>query len=504
MARPPLHFLSLLCLTILCSAYADENGCKGRNAGKYYDLNGLQAGKDYTLKTPGGHEMVLSACKSVSHETWGLKVEDPALVGGFIRRDHGDFSMGKTNTTLSFSGRAGHPHLTLASGSSCRDSNGKTVDQLRGSTEIEFVCDPSAGAGSPRLVAQLPPGGDDAACAWFVEWRTKAACPTSEGVTFGGFVSFIIITALIILLTYVVLGTLYNHFVLQLQGADALPRFSIAGMAYHGREAWGLAGEWWASGGRRGGLSSTARGPVGLGGPGGFSSHGRSFGGGDSERAFGGDDERSFGGNPNNTTNTNNSHERVFGSGGGNRNGTANANPFVRTSVRKEQMQPQTNPASHQTQVMGGGGTGGEMTSPPIPSTGSGMGGMTSPPIPRTGSGTGPPSGMGLNPVSHQAQLMAGMPVPGLRQSSPTRAQHSQGEYRDENPSQHGGENPAQNPLEPAHAPSAAPAPAPAPARRDTNQTFALGDDDEDGPAEQQVADVRGRMGEEGGGVIRL
>lgn len=50
--------------------------------------------KDYTLTTPGGHEMVLSACKSVSHETWRLEIQDPALVGGFVRQDHGDFSMG--------------------------------------------------------------------------------------------------------------------------------------------------------------------------------------------------------------------------------------------------------------------------------------------------------------------------------------------------------------------------------------------------------------------------
>ncbi|KAJ7728149.1 mannose 6-phosphate receptor domain-containing protein, partial [Mycena maculata] len=266
--RPPLtFFLWLLWFSLLSVTRADDKACTGHHGGKYYDLNPLQAGKDYELTTPGGLELVLSACKSVSHETWGLKVQDPGLVGGFIRRAHGDFSMGQTNTTLSFSGRAGHPHLTLASGSKCVDSDGNTLDHLRGSTEIEFICDPSHGAGSPRLVAQLPPGGDELACAWFVEWRTAAACATSEGTTFGGVVWFLFISTLVLLLLYLLLGTLYNHFVLHLSGTDALPRFSLAGALYHVREAWGLARDWWGQRQGGGGYGALPRGPVGLGGP---------------------------------------------------------------------------------------------------------------------------------------------------------------------------------------------------------------------------------------------
>jgi hypothetical protein len=53
---------------------------------------------------------------------------------------------------------------------------------------------------------------------------------------------------IIFLVIYLVVGTLYNHFVLGLSGSDIFPRFSLAGMIYHGREAWGMAGEWWASG----------------------------------------------------------------------------------------------------------------------------------------------------------------------------------------------------------------------------------------------------------------
>jgi hypothetical protein len=178
-------------------------------------------------------------------------------------------------------------------------------------------------------------------------------------------------------------------------------------------------------------FSSSARGPVGLGGPGGFpSSNGARV---PPER---GGRERSF--------------------GGANANGsTANANPFIRTgpSVRKEQPQPQTNPASHQTQVMA--------PPPPreMPMPAPGM------PTPMPATSAGAPA-QGLNPASHQAQLMAGMPVPQL--SAPAPAQQSNENataYRD----------------------------APLPSAK--RETFAVGDDegDEDDGGDIQIADVRGR-----------
>ncbi|KAJ6492047.1 mannose-6-phosphate receptor binding domain-containing protein [Mycena sanguinolenta] len=464
MARPPLALVFWLLWFSLCSiTRAEDKPCTGRNNGKYYDLNPLQLVKDFSSKTEEGHMMVLSVCKSVSHETWGLEMQDPALVGAFVRLGHGDFSMGQTSTTLSFSGRAGHPHLTLSSGSKCRDSNGNTIDHLKASTEIEFVCDPAAKRGTPRMVAQLPPGGDDAACAWVFEWRTAAACPTSEGVTFGGVIWFLFISTLILLAIYLVIGTLYNYFVLGLNSSltDALPRFSVAGMLYHGREAWGMAGEWAAGGfGRAGG----PRGPVGLGGPGGFrtardpESRGRTFG---APAADDGSIHSNGPGSFSPNVNTNNT------------NPNPNANPFIRT---KTSVRTEMNPASHQTQVMSGAS----------PAPGDGALKEMSAPSPTYGGvpGQGQAQGLGqtlaagLNPASHQAQVMAGagMPLPHLSSpSSPARA------------------SPA--------------APAPALGRRETGQTFAVGDmddeNDEEDAAEIQIADIRGRM-DAGDGVIRL
>ncbi|KAJ7321341.1 hypothetical protein DFH08DRAFT_1085929 [Mycena albidolilacea] len=487
-ARRRLTWLALG-LSLATIAAADEKPCTGRHAGKYYDLNPL-AGKDYQLKTPEGHKLVLSVCKSVSHETWALKVEDPGLVGGFVRRAHGDFSLGQKNTTLSFPasvspGRAVHPHLTLASGSKCRDSNGDEIDNLRGSTEIEFICDPSVAvgaasavgagsdlgvnvhAGGPRLVAQLPPGDDEAGCAWVFEWRTAAACPTSEGVTFGGVIWFLFVSTLTLLALYLVLGTLYNYFALGLSGTDALPRFTLAGAVYHGREAWETGRGWWE--GRGSGFSS-ARGPVGLGGPGGFPTRippsNRDAEGG--ARSFGGADSA----NPNKGP-----ERRAFGNGT-----TGSANPFIRTSTsvrheRPQGQQPQgLNPASHQAQVMAAppgaalGAAGVPVPAPPPAESYSVMG--SAPPgdgYSVMGSGPPPPptTAQGLNPASHQAQVMAAA-------TSPAPAQQTEGNVV-----------------------------APAPARRDTAQTFAVGDDEEEGE-EIQVADVRGRGSGAGESGIRL
>ncbi|KAF7300411.1 PLCXc domain-containing protein [Mycena chlorophos] len=388
-ALPAAVVLSLLAAA---ASAQDTKPCTGRNGGKYYDLNGLASG-DYSVTTPGGHELTLSACKAVTKETWGL--DDPKTVGGFVRKEHGDFSLGTLNTTLSFSSRAGYPHLTYAGGSKCVDSNGNKLDYLRGATEIEFVCDPAAGRGTPRLIAQLPPGGDTVACAYVFEWRSVSACATSEGVTFGSFIWFLFSTSLILLFAYLVIGFLYNTFALNQRGMAAVPRFSFASMVYHMREAADLAREWWATQGPgRGafGLREGGRG-VGVGVGGGF---GASRDAGRAEEG-----------------------ENTFGK----------ANAFIRT--RKDQPGA-LNPASHQNQ---------SSAAPPVLNTHSASASASASPrhspmpipVPMpapTLSSVVSPSASGLNPASHQAQMMQGqgqaredMPLPALpTELAPTSA----------------------------------------------------------------------------------
>ncbi|KXN84971.1 hypothetical protein AN958_11816 [Leucoagaricus sp. SymC.cos] len=226
----------LLGITVLASA-AEEKPCTAHADGKYYDLNNLKGRKDFEMKTPGDHKLAINVCQGVTTELWGLKDNiNPNEVGGFVHRGHGDFSIGKVNTTLTVIGS--RPRLVLSEGSRCKASpDGSTLD-LKASTIIEFICDTSVfGAGQPRLVGQLPPGDDEVGCSYFIEWKTNFACPTSEDGGVWGFLAMLAVVSLILLMTYTVLGTLYNRYVLQLRGYDQIPQFSVESMRYHAREA---------------------------------------------------------------------------------------------------------------------------------------------------------------------------------------------------------------------------------------------------------------------------
>ncbi|KAF8902188.1 mannose-6-phosphate receptor binding domain-containing protein [Gymnopilus junonius] len=221
---------------LFSGAFGQENPCTTHDDGKYYDLNPLKSNKDYELKTSTGQKICLNICQNVRSETFGLKDDIAAGdVAGFVRRPHGDFAFGKLNTTLTVIDA--RPRLVMSNGSRCKAKSDGQPGDARGSSIVEFVCDASAGTGVPRLVAELPPGDDEIACAYVFEWRTKSACPTSEGGGISGFFAVLGIIFLALLMTYTVLGTLYNRYVLQLRGYDQIPQFSIESMKYHGREA---------------------------------------------------------------------------------------------------------------------------------------------------------------------------------------------------------------------------------------------------------------------------
>ncbi|CAA7264953.1 unnamed protein product [Cyclocybe aegerita] len=319
------------------SAFADENPCTIHDGGKYYDLNPLKANKDYDIKTPSGQTISLNICQSVKTDLFGLKNDiDAGDVGGFIRRGHGDFAIGKTNTTLSI--YDGRPRIMMSNGSRCKPKAGEPPGEVRASTALEFICDKSVfGPGVPRLLVQLPPGDDDIACGFVIEWKTHYACATSEGGGVWGIFATLAVIFLVLLMTYTVLGTLYNRFVLDLRGFDQIPQFSIESMKYHGREAF----EWCkdmagiiilnlgsrsGGGGAYSGLPSSdprATNPV--------SHHTQASG------PAGGDDRVEEGG------------------GFGNGDGLANAGGFVRPQPGRNRAAPfqraETNPISHQSQV---------------------------------------------------------------------------------------------------------------------------------------------------------
>ncbi|KAF6753319.1 mannose-6-phosphate receptor binding domain-containing protein [Ephemerocybe angulata] len=218
-------------------AAAQEKACTVHHEGKFFDLTALKSSKDYHLTGTDDEIFPINVCQGVKTETFG--VHDSTIaddqVAAFVRRGHGDFVIGKVNTTLSVYNK--RPRMVLSGGSKCKSAGGGDLD-IRASTVIDFVCDAGVfGPGQPRLVAALPPGNDEIACGYYIEWRTHYACPISEGGFIWNLFVFISVTVLTLLTAYTVLGTLYNRYVLQLRGIDQIPQFSIESMRYHSSEA---------------------------------------------------------------------------------------------------------------------------------------------------------------------------------------------------------------------------------------------------------------------------
>ncbi|KJA28326.1 hypothetical protein HYPSUDRAFT_61955 [Hypholoma sublateritium FD-334 SS-4] len=228
----------LLLVCVPHGVFAQEKPCTLHDNGKYYDLNPLRSSKDYEVKTSTNQSIWLNVCQNVRTDLFGMDDSiDAGDVGGFIRRGHGDFVIGKVNTLLSiFDSR---PRFVMTQGSRCKPKVGDQTTEIRASSMVEFVCDTSIySPGSPQLLAQLPPGDDEVACAYVIEWRTRYACPTSEGGGMWGLFATLAAIFLVLLMTYTILGVLYNRFVLQLRGFDQIPQFSVESMNYHVREAW--------------------------------------------------------------------------------------------------------------------------------------------------------------------------------------------------------------------------------------------------------------------------
>ncbi|KIL71248.1 hypothetical protein M378DRAFT_154764 [Amanita muscaria Koide BX008] len=226
-------FLLLVSALASSSLAEEDKTCTIHVDGNFYDLNPLRNREDYELKTSGSQKLFLNVCGGLHSDLVGLK--DAKNPGGFVRRGHSDFSIGSVNQTLSLTESG--PRLTFTEGSYCKTSSDEVVEKIRASSVIDFICDMSVlGTGKPRLVAQLPPIDEDTACGFYFEWKTHYACPTS-GNSALGFFAVLAIIALVLVVAYTVLGTLYNRYVLQLRGFDQIPQFSFESMRYHAHQA---------------------------------------------------------------------------------------------------------------------------------------------------------------------------------------------------------------------------------------------------------------------------
>ena len=84
--------------------------------------------KDYELKSFGGLPLVLNVCGGVHRDLFGNHDESPA---GFIRRGHGDFSIGYVETIHDAKTRSSDWHLAQK-----RQSN-LEYDSVRSAADID-------------------------------------------------------------------------------------------------------------------------------------------------------------------------------------------------------------------------------------------------------------------------------------------------------------------------------------------------------------------------------
>lgn len=148
------------------------------------------------ITSSSGTKFTLNVCGAVHTELWNPQDVKDETVGGFFRGEHGDFSIGyvytsgtthRIDTYRSLLHRSyatnvtivnDEPYIFMKDGSLCPGST-----MLRASTAIRFICDASVfSEGSPKVVAQLPPGGDSYSCAFFIEWRTPVRTAPSSAV----------------------------------------------------------------------------------------------------------------------------------------------------------------------------------------------------------------------------------------------------------------------------------------------------------------------------------
>ncbi|KAL5519594.1 hypothetical protein ACEPAH_1277 [Sanghuangporus vaninii] len=179
------------------AADSEQKPCAAHMCGRQYDLSPLSSSSDYIITSHSGRNFTLNVCRSVISDLWNPRVDRPQDVGGFFRGDHGDFSIGQANTSLLF--RNGNPVLFMTDGTSCPLS-----ENMKASTAIQFICDKSAAEGKPQLAAQLPPE-DEEACAFFIEWRTKYACPLPDRYAYWKTAVMVIVILLALTLTLLAL-----------------------------------------------------------------------------------------------------------------------------------------------------------------------------------------------------------------------------------------------------------------------------------------------------------
>ncbi|KAJ1994308.1 Cation-independent mannose-6-phosphate receptor CI-MPR [Dimargaris cristalligena] len=217
--------LLALSATPRATAHDEAHQCtlKDPNSENYYNLRALRhatSGEDDWEVEPfnSGYQFRLNVCHALTGDT--SKLRNARQTAALAMRDDQVWSLGQASHDLRV--RGDRLVLKYADGDRCEVPGGAgTKSDYYRTSVLSLVCDKNVrGLGKPEFVDQVD------SCAYFFEWRTPVACPTSEpsdssaGGTF--FVAIFILVAI-----YMFFGVLYNRLTKQARGLEQIPHYHL-------------------------------------------------------------------------------------------------------------------------------------------------------------------------------------------------------------------------------------------------------------------------------------
>ncbi|KCV68641.1 hypothetical protein H696_04932 [Fonticula alba] len=146
-------------------------------------------------------------------------------------------SPGQAGLSLGNSGtlktQDGNTVMRFSDGDACPGSSHTNPNgALRISSDVHYLCDPTAGVGIPRLMSIR-----EEQCHYLFTWKTAAACekaiipPPASGGLSGGVIAIIVMLSLVSV--YVIGGIVYNRFFMNKSGLEQIPHWEYLEAGYY-------------------------------------------------------------------------------------------------------------------------------------------------------------------------------------------------------------------------------------------------------------------------------
>ncbi|KAJ1651624.1 Cation-independent mannose-6-phosphate receptor CI-MPR [Dispira simplex] len=197
-------------------AHPEEDQCtfKDPKTEKYYNLRSLRktSGDDWEVEAhQTGYTFKLNVCHPLVGDK--SKIKSPERVAAVAYRETDAWSLGLASHNLVPQGD--RLLLEYRDGDKCGDNS------MYRTTLISLVCDTKVrDLGRPEYI------GNGNQCSYFFEWRTPAACATSEPVAGSAGGSFLVMVFIFVAM-YLFVGVVYNRITHKARGMEQIPHYPM-------------------------------------------------------------------------------------------------------------------------------------------------------------------------------------------------------------------------------------------------------------------------------------